>query len=62
MLAHVLPNAREFRPMVHPDLTNKNHKASTYQYSDKDEEGLTLDTLRITKTIMYCDRDEGITT
>jgi hypothetical protein len=51
MLAHVLLNSREFRPKVHPELTNKNPKASTYQYSVKTEEGLTRDTMRIIEAI-----------
>jgi hypothetical protein len=60
MLAHVLPNAGGLRPRVHPELTNKNPKASTYQSSAKAEEGLTRDAMRITETIWSCVRDEGI--
>jgi hypothetical protein len=50
----------EFRPRVHPELTNKNPKASTYQSSAKAEEGLTRDVERITETIRSCVRDEGL--
>jgi hypothetical protein len=59
MLAHVLLNTGEFRPRVHPELTNKNPRASTYQSSAKVKEGLTRDAERITETIRSCDRDEG---
>jgi hypothetical protein len=44
-----------FRPKVHPELSNKNPKAPTYQSSAKAEEGLTRDVERITKTIGSCD-------
>jgi hypothetical protein len=57
-LAHVLLNTREFIPRVHPESTNKNPKASTYQSSAKSEEGPTQDAKRITETIRSYDRDE----
>jgi hypothetical protein len=60
MLVHVLLNVGEFRPRVHPELTNKNPRASTYQSSAKAEEGLTRDAERITETIRSCVRDEGL--
>jgi hypothetical protein len=59
LLCHVLLNVGEFRPRVHPELSNKNPKAPTYQSSAKAEEGLTRDAERITETIRSCDRDEG---
>jgi len=59
-LAHVLLNTGEFRPRVHPELTNKNLRASTYQSSAKAGEVLTQDTERITKTIRSYDMDEGL--
>jgi hypothetical protein len=62
MLVHVLLNVGEFRPRVHPELTNKNPKALAYQSSAKAEEGLTRDAMRITETIWSCDKDEGLNT
>jgi hypothetical protein len=59
MLVCVLLNTRDFRPRVHPELNNKNPKASTYQSSAKVKEGLTLHEERISDTIRYCDMDEG---
>jgi hypothetical protein len=62
MLAHVLLNDGGSRPKVHPEFTNKNPKATTYQYLNKDEESLTRDVVRITETAWSCVRDEGINT
>jgi hypothetical protein len=62
MLACILLNAGEFRPKVHPELTNKNPKASTYQSSAKAKEGLTRDAMRIIETIWSCVGDEGLNT
>jgi hypothetical protein len=58
MLAHVLLNAGEFIPRVHPKLSNKIPKAPSYQSSAKAKEGLTQDAERIIETIRSCDRDE----
>jgi hypothetical protein len=41
MIFHVLINIGDFIPKVHPYLTNKNSRASAYQSSAKNEEGLT---------------------
>jgi hypothetical protein len=60
MLARSLLNVGEFRPKVHPKLTNKNPRVLAYQSSAKADEGLTRDAKRITKTIRPCDRNEGL--
>jgi hypothetical protein len=58
-LAFVLLNVGEFTPMVHPELTNKNPRASRYQSSSKVEEVITRDVEIITYIIRSCDKDEG---
>ena len=59
MLVCILVNVEEFKPRVHPELSNKNPRALTYQSSAKDEEGLTRYADMITETIRSLDKDEG---